>query len=225
MSMYQQIADFIRSELTRQSTKEIEDLNGQVPFEVSSALKAELQRKNSDRFKVSKQDALCKQVYDLEREWRKNQIREVIELIGEIPRYSIGTEIREKDHGISIDKLIDDVLKLPNMAVAEEGHEAPETDYKLLNEYTNLRSQLVNKCNAIKLGKSKLQEKEYQAELINSLLDAIKESATPDVSNYFETYHKKVFAALQDSRYLLEDAIKSSGSDPAKRAKLRELMD
>ncbi|QLL30663.1 hypothetical protein HG536_0A04790 [Torulaspora globosa] len=223
--MYQQIADFIRNELARQSTSKIDDLDGQVPFEVLSALKADLQRRNSERFQITKQDALCKQVYDLEREWRKKQIKEVIELIGEIPRYSIGTEIKEKEHGVSIDKLIEDVLKLPNMAVAEESQEAPETDFRLLNEYTNLRNELIKKCNAIKLGELKLQEKEYQAKLINSLLDAINESTTPDVSEYFETYHKRVFAGLQDSRYLLEDAIKSHGSDPEKRTKLQELMD
>ncbi|QLQ78231.1 hypothetical protein HG537_0A04780 [Torulaspora globosa] len=223
--MYQQIADFIKDEFTRQSNCEIDDLDGQVPLEVLNALKAALQKRNSERFKVTKHDALCKQVYELEREWRKRQIREVIELIGEIPRYAIGTEIRDKDHGVSIDKLIDDVLKLPNMAVAEEGHETPETDFKVLNEYTNLRNELIKKCNAIKLGESNLQEKEYQAKLINSLLDAIKESTTSDVSNYFEAYHKRVFTALQDSKYLLEDAIKSYESDSAKRAKLQQLMD
>lgn len=222
--MYQKIVDFIRSESVRQSNLEI-DLDGEVPIEVVKSLKAELRKKHDLQFKVTKQDAVSKQVYDIERESRKNQIREVIELIGEIPRYSIGTEIKEKDNGISLDKLIADVIKLPNMRVADEDLEAADTDFKVLKEYTNLRNELIRKCTAIKLAESQLQEKQYQAKVIESLFHAISESTTSEVPTYFESYHEKLSLALQESRYLWEEAVKSQDSNPSKRPKLQQRMD
>lgn len=223
--MYQEIVDYTRDETSKQLNSEIGDLGGQVPVEVTKALNAELRKRTSERFTTVRQDAVCKQVYDLEREWRKKQIREIIELIGDIPKYSIGTEIREQGNGTSVDKLIENVLKLPIMDVANEEREIAETAFKILTEYTNLRMELVRKCEAIRLGELRLQERQQQVTMIESLFNAIDECGVSDVQEYFTTYKGKVSNGLQDASLQLEDAVKSAESNSVKRSRLQEIID
>lgn len=215
--MYEELVRFVRDECARRS--QLSDLQGQIPSAVLKGLKTKINEE--DQLNVIKQDAVCKRIYDLESEWRKSKIKEITELIGDIPKYSIGTQIQDTDSGISIDKLVEDVSKLPNMGMFNPGADEADKSSKVLTEYTNLREDLIEKCQAITLGKQTVLDLENQARMIRYLIN----STVEENSEYFETYHSKVSNSLEELRLLLEEAIKSSDSQPEKRLKLRKVLD
>lgn len=215
--MYEEITNFVRDECAREHT--LDHLNGEIPSAILKALRTKINDDNP--FNVSKQDAICKQVYDQESQWRKDQIAEIIEFIGDIPKYSIGTQIQDIDSGISLEKLIEDVLKLPNMGMVEPENDEGGRNSKVLTEYTNLREDLVDKCKAIRLGESTALDTGNQARILRSIIATTVENS-PD---YFVTYHGKISDNLHELRYLLEEAIKSSDFNAEKRSRLQKMLE
>lgn len=219
----------MREESTKQSWSKVDDLNGEIPSTLLRALQSKVDSSKAERLKSTKQDAICKQIYDKEAQWRVKQIKEVMDIIGDIPKYSIGSEIRSNDldAGISIEKLIEDVMKLPNIGMVGSDHETEGRDFKVLKEYTNLRNEMITKCQAIRFGTSKLQEIEYQVRTIKVLVDSISGDSVNDggVLEYLATYHDKVISGLLELKYLLEESIKRSDSHPDERLKLKQVLE
>ncbi|EJS42245.1 nkp1p [Saccharomyces arboricola H-6] len=232
---YDSISKFIEDELSAFLSSDdylMDDFSGEIPNEVSRLLKAQVIEKRRDTLSRGKQDLLSKEIYDNESELRIRQSQQIMDLIGDIPKYSLGSELRNRFEGepqsTSIKRLIEDVLKLPQMEVAnEEEEEEPETanDLKILNEYCNLRRDLILKCQAIQIGESKISEIMSQVSSVESLITSIKEtSEDDDVSKYFATYNGKLVAALEEMKLLLEEAIKTSDSSPGKRQKIKDIL-
>lgn len=107
------------------------------------------------------------------------------------------------------------------MGMFNPGADEADKSSKVLTEYTNLREDLIEKCQAITLGKQTVLDLENQARMIRYLIN----STVEENSEYFETYHSKVSSSLEELRLLLEEAIKSSDSQPEKRLKLRKVLD
>ncbi|CAI4056277.1 hypothetical protein N7582_000569 [Saccharomyces uvarum] len=233
---YNTISKFIDGELSAFLSSDdylMDDFGGEIPNEVTRLLKAEVIEKRKDALSRGKQDLLSKEIYDNESELRIRQTQQVMDLIGDIPKYSLGSELRTRVDGepqsTSIERLIEDVLKLPQMEVAaeeeEEEEEEGENDLKILNEYSNLRRDLILRCQAIQIGESTLSEILTQVSSIDSLITSIKETTDDDnVSEYFATYNGKLVAALEEMKLLLEEAIKTFDTSPEKIQKVKDIL-
>ncbi|CAI4057484.1 hypothetical protein SUVZ_02G4970 [Saccharomyces uvarum] len=235
---YNTISIFIDDELSALLSSDdylMDDFLGEIPNEVTRLLKAEVIEKRKDALSRGKQDLLSKEIYDNESELRIRQTQQVMDLIGDIPKYSLGSELRSRvssePQSTSIERLIEDVLKLPQMEVAaeEEGELETETetenDLKILNEYSNLRRDLILRCQAIQIGESTLSEIMTQVSSIDSLTTSIKETTDDDnVSEYFATYNGRLVAALEEMKLLLEEAIKTFDTSPEKIQKIKKIL-
>lgn len=229
--MYEEIDKFLRNEATIHLNSSIDDLDGEIPKDVCEALQAVFDSIKSENFKISKQDALCKRVYDLETAWKWRQFKDVMDMIGDIPRYSVGTELKDDKFndsasGVSIDKLLEDISKLPKMGMASSDYDMEGRDSEVLNEYNNLRKELISKSKAIKFGSIRVREMENQVRTTNVLLESIRESknANNDISGYFLTYHEKLESSLGELSYLLEEAIKAADTSHESRLKLLKIL-
>lgn len=229
---YNSISNFIENELTALLSSDdylMDDLAGELPNEVCRLLKAQIIEKRKDAMSRGKQDLLSKEIYDNESELRASQSQQIMELVGDIPKYSLGSELRNRVEGepqsTSIERLIEDVLKLPQMEVADEEEVEVENDLKVLSEYSNLRKDLILKCQALQIGESKLSDILSQTNSINSLTTSIKEaSEDDDISEYFATYNGKLVVALEEMKLLLEEAVKTFGNSPEKREKIKKIL-
>ncbi|QHS72574.1 Nkp1p [Saccharomyces paradoxus] len=229
---YNSISEFIENDLTTFLSNDdylMDDLAGELPNEVCRLLKAQVIEKRNDALSRGKQDLLSKEIYDNESELRSSQLQQIMDLIGDIPKYSLGSELRSRVEGepqsTSIERLIEDVLKLPQMEVVDEEELEVENDLKVLNEYSNLRKDLILKCQAIQIGETKLSDILSQINSINSLITSIKDaSEDDDVSEYFATYSGKLVVALEEMKLLLEEAVKTSDSSPGKRKKIKDIL-
>ncbi|CAI1886049.1 hypothetical protein SEUBUCD646_0B04910 [Saccharomyces eubayanus] len=231
---YNTISRFIDEELSAFLSSDdylMDDFLGEIPNEVTRLLKAVVIEKRKDALSRGKQDVLTKEIYDNESELRIRQTQQVMDLIGDIPKYSLGSELRSRvgsePQSTSIATLIEDVLKLPQMEVATEGELEAETenDLKILNEYSNLRRDLILRCQAIQIGESTLSEIVTQVSSIDSLVNSIKETTDDDdVSEYFATYNGKLVAALEEMKLLLEEAIKTFDTSPEKIQKIKDIL-
>ncbi|CAI4059100.1 Nkp1p SKDI_04G5940 [Saccharomyces kudriavzevii IFO 1802] len=207
----------------------MDDFSGEIPNEVSRLLKTQAIERRKDILSRGKQDLLSKEIYDNESELRIRQSQQIMDLIGDIPKYSLGSELRIRVDGepqsTSIERLIEDVLQLPQMEVVDEEESETENDFKILKEYSNLRRDLILKCQAIQVGESKLSEIMNQVNSIGSLITSIREtSENDDVDEYFATFNGRLVSALEEMKLLLEEAIKTSDASPGKRQKLRDIL-
>ncbi|CAI4038244.1 hypothetical protein SMKI_04G5860 [Saccharomyces mikatae IFO 1815] len=229
---YNSISKFVENELSAFLSSDnylMDDLSGEIPNEVCRLLKAQVIEKRKDGLSRGKQDLLSKEIYDNESELRARQSQQIMDLIGDIPKYSLGSELRSRVEGesrsTSIERLIEDVLELPQMEIIHEEESEPENNLKILNEYSNLRKDLILKCQAIQIGERKLSEILSQVNSINSLINSIKETSEDnDVSEYFATYNEKLVVALEEMKLLLEEAIKTSDTSPEKRKKIKGIL-
>lgn len=229
--MYEEIENFLRNEANTHLSSSIDDLDGKIPKDLCETLQTAFDAKKSEHFKVSKRDALCKRVYDLETAWKWSQFKDLMDTISDIPRYSIGTELRDdkfndSTSGVSIDKLLEDILKLPKMGIANPDYDMEERDSEVLSEYNNLRKELMLKCKAIKFGSARVREIQNQVRTTNALLESIRESKSSnnDISGYFLNYHEKLLSSLGELSYLLEEAIKTSDTSHESRLKLLKIL-
>lgn len=233
--MHDDIVEFIKSGAHLHSVEPLDDLGGQVPPECLESLQAAFDAKRSEIYRLTKQDAISRRVSSMEADWRRQQMSVVAELIGDIPRYAIGTELRgdgddNMDPGLSLERLLSDIEKLPRIGMAnsisDSNSEAEERNIKVLNEYSNLRKELILKSKAIKLGTRKLKESDNQLSKIRYLLESIREKqhSTGDVIEYFTTYDDQLRANLEELRNLLEEAIKRSDDSAEKRLELQEIL-
>ncbi|QLG72706.1 hypothetical protein HG535_0D04140 [Zygotorulaspora mrakii] len=231
--MYKEIADFVSHSAGLHSVEPIDDLQEQIPNACLQALRAQVDLKRHELYKLSKQDAICKQVVDFESDWRREQLNLISDLIGDIPRYSIGTELRgddddSNDPGLSLEKLMQDIGNLPRIGIASSNSIADnqERDVRILNEYSNLRKELVNKCHAIAFGNTKIEETENKLNKIRHLLESIEEKLDPteNITDFFARYDGEIRLNLEEFTFLLEDAIKRSDTSPLTQANLKEMM-
>ncbi|AQZ12434.1 NKP1 (YDR383C) [Zygosaccharomyces parabailii] len=168
---YQAIADFV-------DTLESPVSPAEVPESVSKAL-----QRNTSR---SSRDALCRRVYELEREQQKRQLEEVLENVGDIPKHMLGSDIRDITF---LDRVGAQVSKLPRLAAMQEGN---EHDQNTLREYNALREELLLKCRAIEVAKTVMRDSDRDLDTIKRLLSELQ-----DPREFFQSYHDKLMGELR----------------------------
>ncbi|GAV52107.1 hypothetical protein ZYGR_0AG00980 [Zygosaccharomyces rouxii] len=141
---------------------------------VPDSLTKSLQPKQSR----SSLDELCKKVYQLEKEERRQQLLQVLENVGDIPQSMLGYDIRE---ATSIDQLSQQVAQLPRLATLHDNQE----DQDVLHEYNYLRDQIIKKCKAIEVANQVLNQSDKDIDTIKNLLQKL-----PDPERFFGSYHK-----------------------------------
>ena len=238
-SLHERIALFIEQESKTGFYRGVDNLNGQVPDDICQLLESELKLRHTNIYSKSKKDLLIKQIYDIELDWKRNQVKQISNLIGDMPKYSIGSELRssvdehnntsERSHGgISLGHLIEDVIQLPRMAIANEG-EGDEEEFMILHEYNTLKDELVSKCKSIRIAEAKFKNIKLDVTSLEVLFDSIraycKDNNDIDISTYLNSYHENLISSLKELEYLLEEAVKSSNTSEVKRARIRLIFD
>lgn len=169
---YQTIADFVET---------LESPAVVVP-EVPESLAKTLQRSTP----LSARDALCRKVYELEKQQRRQQLLDVLENVGDVPKHLLGYDLNETTF---VDRIGAQVSKLPRLAAVQE---ANEHDQSTLYEYNALREALVKKCRAIEVAKAVRHSSDKDLQAIKRLLAELG-----DPREFFEEYHDKLMGELR----------------------------
>ncbi|EDO18172.1 hypothetical protein Kpol_543p1 [Vanderwaltozyma polyspora DSM 70294] len=234
--LYESITEFVQEKAKTYKQQSIESLDGEIPQSIINLLRQELQEIHSKQLSKSKLDHLSKQVYDIEFQWKKDQVKNIIELIGDVPKYSLGSEIINNDldnsGGVSLEKLMEDVLKLPKMAIADDENNT-ENEAMILTEYNNLKDELTKKSKIIQYGENELKVMKVELKELENLFKSIREfsnvsnneSDDHDVTGYMKSYNEKLESSLKEMQYLLEESIKTSTNSPERRKQLQELLE
>ncbi|CAR26127.1 ZYRO0B02420p [Zygosaccharomyces rouxii] len=130
-------------------------------------------------------DELCKKVYQVEKEERRQQLLQVLENVGDMPQSMLGYDIRE---ATSIDRLSQQVCQLPRLTTLQDNQE----DQNVLQEYNYLRDQIIQKCKAIEVANKVLDQSGKDLKTIESLLQNL-----PDPERFFSNYHKTLDGELK----------------------------
>lgn len=141
---------------------------------VPESLSRSIERKQP---KTSTVDQLSQKIYQLEKDQRKQQLLQVLENVGDIPRSMLGYDIKETT---SIDRLGEQIAQLPRLTTLQEDN---QEDRNVLNEYNYLRDQLIKKCNAIRVGNGVLNKSDKDIDTIKYLLRNI-----PNSQEFFSSY-------------------------------------
>ncbi|KAJ9569517.1 hypothetical protein LTX96_0004046 [Nakaseomyces glabratus] len=229
--VYADITGFIgqqQRELT--NINEYLDDSDAVPIEVQELVELGYRNKLRSKTRTTATDLLVKNVYELENEWKLRTMTEMMDIIGDIPKHSIGSELRESiedpaghSHNAAIDDLIEDILKLPLLQLADTAHE-DDDNAQLLREYRNLKNDVINKCNEIVASRQELRDMDINLEPVRSLLKAIPHSSEGDIRQYFIDYQGQLESVVKELSLVVEEAYKQSENDPIMRGKLADII-
>lgn len=206
-----------------------------VPLGIQNLIRKHAREKFDKKVGRVARDVLATRVYDLQSEWKVTEQRRIARFIGDVPKYSIGTDIGKNISsnsdgkslisrgGTSLHQLINDVYSLPIISPKES---ASERDTHLLQEYNNVRQSLTLQCDAIRLGETKLAEATKKVEAIQSLEEAVREEYGNNytLAEYIPEFYSKLQLGLDEMRDLLEQLIKSSDTSPEKKQAIEAIL-
>ncbi|KAL3238166.1 Nkp1p [Nakaseomyces bracarensis] len=215
----------IRSYIASQDATRIEDYLEDVPSEVQTLIDRQCNRKLQSLSLKGKSDHLVKTVYDLENDWKLRSLAEMMDIIGDIPRNAIGTELRynienQELSNTHVDNLVEDILKLPNFELVNSDESNNENESQLLREYSNIKSDVIKKCQALRYTQEKLSLLDLRLEPVNNLKAVIQANGTgtssgnESLSEYFSNYKTELDETLKELSHTLEDALKRADDDP-----------
>lgn len=216
------IYDRIKQFMASQETNKLESyLDAGIPPEVQVIVSQQCKRKLQSMSLRGNIDHIVKTVYDLENEWKLRSLAETMDVIGDIPKIAIGTELRSnietgQFNNTSIDNLINDILKLPNFELVNEGEDEvtnKDSEAQLLREYRNIKSEVVQKCRTLRYTKDQLNRLDQQLEPVNNLKATI-ESQDVTLSQYFREFKTELDITLKETAESIENAIKCADNNP-----------
>ncbi|CCE63249.1 hypothetical protein TPHA_0E01560 [Tetrapisispora phaffii CBS 4417] len=244
--MYSEILDYIEKEVNNSVNTSINNISklDDIPHDLLYLITQEYNKNQGLKLSQNKKDLLAKNIYDLEQELRRSQILQINEFVGEVPKYSIGTEIlkqnaksKDLNDSISINKLISDIFNLPQMSLVrgldEDTEDEQEKKYlTTLNEYNNIRDELTNKCTAIIYGESILKNIHEDTEILTTLFKAIEQfqgsetqnNGNSNPSTYLNNYNSDLKRNLQELELLLEETVKSRSVTKVTKEKIDTLF-
>lgn len=236
-ALYTDISSFVENECAR-----ISDINNttldedEIPLEIQDIVQKEVNNRFKEKVNRITKDLVIVRIYELQIEWKVNQLKRVSRFMGDIPKYSIGTEINKNitnnnslisNGGTSLYYLMNDVYNLPTIVLKDgEKLEKNSNDVHLLEEYNNVKSSLIQQCDAIRIGEQKLEESNEKADKIRTLEDAIKKTYGDDcsLSEYMPQFFDKLNKDLDDMRDVLEQLIKTSNASEEKLQIIQEIL-
>lgn len=228
--MYERIRAFIGSQETSTVDTYLDD---SVPMEVRALVSKQCKRKLQSMSLKGRTDHIVKTVYDLENEWKLRSLAEMMDVIGDIPRNAIGSELRytietSQLNNTPIDNLINDILKLPSFELAnedEEEEDGKDDDNQLLREYRNIKSEVIKKCRALRYTKDQLNILDQQLEPVNNLKLSINAQQDMSLQEYFRNFKAELDTTLKETAQSIEDAIKRADTNPDLVKTLRKELD
>ena len=189
--------------------------------------------------RVSK-DILVSRVYELNSAWKLQQLKEISRFIGDIPKYSIGTEINKKldnhdslvsNGGTSLVKIMEDIYNLPVIVMRDNttdtsNNNSENNEEQLLGEYTNVRNSLIEQCDMIQITENELKKAKEQARQIKSLEASVEATYGTDytLAEYLPQFYTKLHDGLDEMRDLLEQLIKSSNTSVEKKKAIQDIL-
>lgn len=212
---YSQYAEFVDEEVQRLNSDatvrlpRIEGLDVDAVQALSLALRQELDMRRKDAFTPRNQDAVLAQIQNKEDTLLRQELDTVLALVGDLPRDRVGSNILElplEKGFVSLERLLAEIRKLPQVALLDEHDTASEP---LLREYNALRSTLSQKCHAIDLARQLLPQILQRNQTIRQLDQAVQQFHGTAVNDeYFRNYYSLLVASARDATQLLETALK-----------------
>ncbi|CCF58520.1 hypothetical protein KAFR_0E03690 [Kazachstania africana CBS 2517] len=227
--LYKEISQFVEAQ-ANVATDSSQIVLDEIPYEVQKLVNDEL--KGKTRLNRTKMDILTNRAYHVELEWKLNQLNEIMKLVGDVPKYSIGNELSKSINddnliskgGVSLRSLMKDVYKLPELALRDDVN-IDDHDYQLLEEYNNIRTSLIRNCSIIEIAEEQAAEIATDVERITSLLHSIEEKVGhANLIEYFQNYHDSLLDELNDLVFSLEDALKSGNLTGEKKEHIRAIL-
>ncbi|KAG0666572.1 hypothetical protein C6P45_000226 [Maudiozyma exigua] len=240
-SMLNQLTAFVDEQ-----TDNIKQLNNtrfhetEIPLGIQDIINREVNEVFETKVTRASKDILVSRIYELNSAWKLQQLKEVSRFIGDIPKYSIGTELNKKldqnnslvsNGGTSLVNIMEDIYNLPLIVIRDSAGETSNDNPKnneeqLLNEYTNVRKLLIEQCDMIRITEQKLNKAKEQTRLIKSLEVSIEETYGADctLAEYLPQFYHKLHDGLDEMRDLLEQLIKSSNTSDSKKKVIQDIL-
>lgn len=226
---YKEYSSFLENEIDSLLTQNLDVSGSSIRLpklkQITEELSKELIKRSRDTFSTSNQDSILNSVKDLESAKALEQLKTVIELVGDLQRDAIGSSIHEvnnKTMVYSLKSVREDIPKLPKMALMD----GESDDVHVLQEYNSLRQTLIEKNNVLALGERKEQEIQLKLDKLERLVKNVQKTHG-NVQEYFTGYKDRVIEEALELRHLLEKAIESASvSEERKHSlyiKLKEL--
>lgn len=219
---YNQYAEFIRDETERMSNSRVQlpsdaGLHPEVSNTIAKALQHALDLHRKEVFNTRNQDDVLAQVLSKEQALLRDELQRVMALVGDLPREQIGSDLVDLQSGgdsgfISLERLLDDVEKLPRVSLIDKEDSEGEP---LLREYNALRHALGEKAMAIREAQRYLPKLKRQARSWQQLQGAVKDvHGAENVDVYFQEYESNVATQAHEACRLAETALKAKGALP-----------
>ncbi|CAB4253738.1 similar to Saccharomyces cerevisiae YDR383C NKP1 Non-essential kinetochore protein [Maudiozyma barnettii] len=232
------------SQLVEEQCQQIEEWNNskfdedKIPLGIQELINQTVHKAFNDKVNRVTKDILITRIYELEIAWKIQRLKDVARFIGDIPKYSVGTEINKKldtqeslvsQGGVSLTNLIDDIYKLPvivRRATIETTNDAEDNEHHLLEEYNNVRTSLIKQCILIEVNEEKLKNTKDISNKVKSLESAIKETygRDCDLKEYLPKFFQTLHESLDEMRDSLEQLVKSTNTSPEKRQHIEKIL-
>ncbi|SCW02328.1 LAFE_0F04016g1_1 [Lachancea fermentati] len=225
-------ASFMAQEIDRiADDSSLEDVIGEalppaVAQRVAQGLQNEVDLRCREIFNTRNQDIVLAKIKDAESTKRLEELKTIIELVGDFPRERIGEDLvdmgtEEAPKYFSLQNIMADLEKLPRVSLVDSDD---GDDAALMREYDELRQSLAEKAQVIRLGKIKLRNWQSQLDKLELLVSAVRETHGNDAEAYFRDYRERVLKEAKESAMLIEEVLKKNTQlSPDKRDLLLEL--
>lgn len=212
----------------------------EIPLRIQTIINTKVNEVFETKITRVSKDILVSRVYELNSVWKLQQLKEVSRFIGDIPKYSIGTELNKKidnqdslvrNGGTSLVNLMEDIYNLPVIVMRDSATEtsnnnSENNEEQLLTEYTNIRNSLIEQCDLIQISENELKKAKEQTRQIKSLEASIEATYGSDctLAEYLPQFYEKLHDGLDEMRDLLEQLIKSSNTSVEKKKAIRNIL-
>ncbi|SMN19655.1 similar to Saccharomyces cerevisiae YDR383C NKP1 Non-essential kinetochore protein [Maudiozyma saulgeensis] len=232
------------SKFVEEQCQKIEERNNskfdkeEIPLEIQELINQEVTKVFNNKVNRVTKDILVTRIYELEVAWKIQKLKDVTRFIGDIPKYSVGTELNKKLEnqeslvsrgGVSLINLMVDVYNLPVIVIrnnVETTTGLEDNEQQLLEEYNNVRKSLIKQCKLIEISEGELDVMKEAADKVRSLENVVKETygSNCDLQEYLPKFFQMLHESLDEMRDLLEQLIKSSNTSPERRQMIEKIL-
>lgn len=240
-NQYEQLSKYLNKQIDKiNDSINQPEIVSNIPPNVLKLIQQRVEEKRKEKITQVAKDIVTQRVYDMEYDRNVEERKEIIKMIHtrNIAKNSMNAQFLDKnnseDINYNLDYLINNIYKLPELVttrhhilITEDNDSNDKDTEKKLKEYMILREELINHCNAIRIGQEELDKLKLQYDKLESLRNAIIDNTGSDnIAEYIQSYNGKIMDELKELTYLLEEKIKTIDPKDTKQIKkLQSMLD